>query len=64
MKTVIHIAAPLIALSLAASVAFAQQAGDTVTVRRYEPLYHEMFLEPEREQVLDDIVRWLLNAHG
>lgn len=44
------------------ALAFAQQAGDTVTVRRYEPLFHEMFLEPEREQVIDDIVRWLLNA--
>jgi acylglycerol lipase len=29
------------------------------TLRVYEGLYHEIFNEPEREQVLDDLVAWL-----
>jgi alpha-beta hydrolase superfamily lysophospholipase len=46
------------------ALAFAQQAGDIVTVRRYEALFHEMFLEPEREQVIGDIAHWLVNAQA
>ncbi|NKY88272.1 alpha/beta hydrolase [Nocardia veterana] len=35
-------------------------AGTTdLTVRRYPGLYHEIFNEPERAAVLDDLVRWL-----
>ncbi len=49
-------------VSTDAAIAFAQQAGDIVTVRRYEPLFHEMFLEPERDQVIDDITNWLSSA--
>jgi lysophospholipase len=30
-----------------------------VTVKRYDGLYHEILNEPEREQVLDDILSWL-----
>jgi alpha-beta hydrolase superfamily lysophospholipase len=29
------------------------------TVRRYQDLYHEVFNEPERDEVLTDLVRWL-----
>jgi acylglycerol lipase len=29
------------------------------TLKPYEGLYHEIFNEPEREQVLDDVVAWL-----
>ncbi len=32
------------------------------TVRRYQDLYHELFNEPERDQVLTDLVCWL-NQH-
>lgn len=46
-------------VSSEASLAFAQAAGSTVEVRRYPDLYHEMFLEPERQQVLSDIGNWL-----
>jgi alpha-beta hydrolase superfamily lysophospholipase len=30
-----------------------------VTFRRYDGLYHELFNEPERQRVIDDLVRWL-----
>ncbi|MGQ4599517.1 alpha/beta fold hydrolase [Nocardia sp. R6R-6] len=33
-----------------------------LTVIRYEGLYHEVFNEPEQQQVLDDVVGWL-EAH-
>jgi lysophospholipase len=45
-------------VSTAASLAFAEGA-PSMEVRRYETLYHELFLEPERAQVLSDIRRWL-----
>ena len=32
------------------------------TLRYYEGLYHELFNEPERDQVLTDLIRWL-DAH-
>ncbi|MGH3898660.1 MAG: lysophospholipase [Pseudonocardiaceae bacterium] len=32
------------------------------TVRRYQDLYHELFNEPERDEVLTDLVHWL-NQH-
>ncbi|MFI5502758.1 lysophospholipase [Nocardia asteroides] len=37
-----------------------REAGSTdLTVRRYAGLYHEVFNEPERDQVLGDVVAWL-----
>ncbi len=32
---------------------------DDLTVKRYEGLFHEILNEPEREQVMDDLVAWL-----
>jgi lysophospholipase len=29
------------------------------TLTLYDGLFHEIFNEPERDQVLDDVVRWL-----
>jgi acylglycerol lipase len=29
------------------------------TLRRYQDLYHEVFNEPERDEVLTDLIRWL-----
>ena len=29
------------------------------TIKYYEGLFHEVFNEPERAQVVDDLVRWL-----
>jgi lysophospholipase len=46
-------------VSTEATLAFAAAAGPAVAVRRYEALYHDLFLEPERDQVLADIVSWL-----
>jgi alpha-beta hydrolase superfamily lysophospholipase len=43
-----------------ANLAFAKNAGPGVEVRSYDGLYHELFLEPEAEQVLNDIGAWLL----
>ncbi len=42
------------------SVMLAERIGaaDT-TVRAYDGLYHEIFNEPERETVLDDLCSWL-----
>jgi alpha-beta hydrolase superfamily lysophospholipase len=31
-----------------------------VTLKVYPGLYHEVFNEPERDQVLDDVVSWIL----
>jgi alpha-beta hydrolase superfamily lysophospholipase len=43
----------------AVALAFAQAAGPLVTVKQYENLFHEMFLEPERDVLIGDIVRWV-----
>ena len=47
-------------VSTEASLAFARAAGSTAEVRLYQELYHELFLEPEREQVVSDVADWLL----
>lgn len=41
----------------------AHLAGDDVTARPYQGLFHEIMNEPERERVLDDLVAWL-EAHA
>jgi alpha-beta hydrolase superfamily lysophospholipase len=46
-------------VSSEATMTFAQAAGPAVAIRRYEALYHELFLEPEQEQVMTDILAWL-----
>lgn len=44
----------------AGSVMVAERIGSQdVTVRAYEGLFHEILNEPEREQVLDDLLRWI-----
>ena len=44
----------------AASDAFAQRAPrGRVSAQRYEAMYHEVFNDPERDQVLDTLTRWL-----
>jgi len=42
-----------------ATLAFAQAAGPAVAVRRYEDAYHDLFIEPEQDQVVGDILAWL-----
>ncbi len=34
---------------------------DLISLRRYDGFYHELFNEPEKKQVVDDLVRWLEN---
>ena len=51
-------------VSTEASLAFAQAAGKVVELRRYADLYHELFLEPERQQVIGDIGDWLVRPQA
>lgn len=41
------------------AAAVAERWGGPVTVKRYPSLYHEIFNEPEKEEVLADLVGWL-----
>ena len=44
----------------AGSLMVAERIGSSdVTVRAYEGLFHEIFNEPERERVLDDLLGWI-----
>ena len=38
---------------------FARAAGPIVEVRVYDNLFHELFLEPERDAVIAELVRWI-----
>ncbi len=51
-------------VSSEATLAFAQAAGSMAEVGRYPALYHELFLEPEREQVVSDVADWLLRPRA
>ncbi len=43
-----------------ASLRFATEVGKTtVTFRRYDELYHEVFNEPERDRVIQDLCGWM-----
>jgi alpha-beta hydrolase superfamily lysophospholipase len=46
-------------VSSEATLAFARAAGPAVAVRRYEAAYHDLFIEPEQDQVVGDLVTWL-----
>jgi alpha-beta hydrolase superfamily lysophospholipase len=43
----------------AAAIAFAHAAGPVVDLKVYEKLFHEMYLEPDRDVVIADVVGWL-----
>jgi alpha-beta hydrolase superfamily lysophospholipase len=45
------------------SRALARRLTGDITLREYAGLFHEPHNEPEREAVLDDVVRWL-GAHA
>jgi alpha-beta hydrolase superfamily lysophospholipase len=47
-----------------ASVAFAHAAGPIVELKVYDQLFHEVYLEPEKDVVIGDIVRWLDGRFG
>jgi alpha-beta hydrolase superfamily lysophospholipase len=44
------------------SLRFAERVPGDCTVKVYDGLYHEIHNEPERQQVFDDLIRWL-DAH-
>jgi alpha-beta hydrolase superfamily lysophospholipase len=48
----------------AAAVAFARAAGSIVELRVYDDLFHEIYLEPERDRVIADVVSWLHGRFG
>jgi alpha-beta hydrolase superfamily lysophospholipase len=48
----------------AAAVDFARAAGPVVELKVYDQLFHEVYLEPERDLVIGDIVRWLGRRFG
>jgi alpha-beta hydrolase superfamily lysophospholipase len=47
-----------------ASVAFAKAAGPIVELQVYDALFHELYLEPERDRVIADVVGWLARRFG
>jgi alpha-beta hydrolase superfamily lysophospholipase len=46
------------------SVAFARAAGPIVDLKVYDALAHELYLEPERDVVIADLVGWLRDRFG
>jgi lysophospholipase len=42
-----------------ANHAFAHAAGNIVTLKTYDGLFHEMFLDPEAPKVIEDVGNWL-----
>ena len=42
-----------------ASIQFAETAGDLLTLKIWDGLYHELHNEPEKEQVLDYVIQWM-----
>jgi alpha-beta hydrolase superfamily lysophospholipase len=59
---VLHGTADRLVPPAASEVVRAHAGSPDLTVRTYEGLYHEPHNEPERDQVLDDVVAWL-DAH-
>ncbi len=43
----------------AADAIFRAAASPDKTIRHYPGLYHEIFNEPERDQVIGDLIAWL-----
>jgi alpha-beta hydrolase superfamily lysophospholipase len=56
---ILHGSADIIALPAGARVLSGGVASTDVTVKMYDGLYHEVFNEPERDQVIADTVAWL-----
>ena len=48
----------------AASVAFARAAGSIVELSVYDKLFHELYFEPEKDEVIADVVRWMSGRFG
>lgn len=46
-----------------AAIELGERWGGPKVVRRYPGLYHELFNEPEKEQVLGDLIAWLNTLH-
>lgn len=56
---VLHGTADTIAAPSSADKFEKDTGSDDVTVKRYDGLFHEVFNEPERDEVLGDVVSWL-----
>jgi lysophospholipase len=59
IPTLILVAGQDRVVSSEATLAFARAAGPAVAVRRYEAAYHDLFIEPEQDQIMGDILGWL-----
>jgi lysophospholipase len=55
----LHGEADLLVPALASRVLAGRLGSRSITLRTYPGLYHEVFHEPERERVLDDLVDWM-----
>jgi lysophospholipase len=60
IPTVIQVAGQDRLVSKETTFAFAASAGLAVKVSVYDNLFHEMFLEPERDQVVNDLIGWTI----
>lgn len=61
---VLHGTADRLAMAEGSQRLFARAGSADKRLRLYEGLFHEILQEPEREQVLDDIVAWLAARLG
>jgi alpha-beta hydrolase superfamily lysophospholipase len=59
---VLHGSADRLADPAAATILKAGVSSQDLTVKIYDQLYHEVFNEPERDEVISDTIAWL-NAH-
>jgi acylglycerol lipase len=56
---VLHGGADVIATPAGARMVYARAGSVDKTLNVYDGLYHEIFNEPEKENVLDDVVKWI-----
>jgi alpha-beta hydrolase superfamily lysophospholipase len=56
---VLHGGADVIATPTGARMVHARAGAIDKTLKVYDGLYHEIFNEPEKEKVLDDVVKWI-----
>lgn len=56
---ILHGTGDLLASPAGSEALFARAASKDKTLKLYDGLYHEVFNEPEQDEVLDDLVEWL-----
>jgi alpha-beta hydrolase superfamily lysophospholipase len=61
---ILHGTADRVAAAAASQALYEQAESDDKQLRLYEGLYHEVLNEPEREQVLADLIAWMEERAG